>query len=57
MINSIPVLLLGIVIISIIGSVLGYMLEPGRFVKRDASEIGATRTAATTESQPPRLAA
>jgi hypothetical protein len=57
MINSIPVLLLGIVIISIIGSVLGYMLEPGRYVKRDASEIGATRTAAATEAQPPRLAA
>jgi hypothetical protein len=31
-------LLLGIVIISTLGSLLGYLLEPGRFEKRDAAE-------------------
>ena len=53
MINSVPVLLLAIVIMSM----LGYVLEPGRFVKRDAPEVGANPTGATTEAQPPRLAA
>ncbi len=57
MINSIPVLLLGIVILATIGSVLGYLLEPGRFVKREASAVGANPTGATTEAQPPRMAA
>jgi hypothetical protein len=31
-------LLLGIVIISTLGSLLGYLLEPGRFEKRDAAK-------------------
>jgi hypothetical protein len=57
MINSIPVLLLGIVILATIGSVLGYLLEPGRFVKGEASATGANPTGATTEAQPPRMAA
>ena len=57
MINSIPVLLLGIVILATIGSVLGYLLEPGRFVKREASAVGPNPTGATTEAQPPRMAA
>jgi hypothetical protein len=39
MINSIPVLLLGIVIISTLGSLIGYLLEPGRFDKRGAAEF------------------
>ena len=56
MINSVPVLLLGIVIMSMLSSVLGYVLEPGGFVKRDAPEV-ANPTGATTEAQPPRLAA
>lgn len=38
MINSVPMLLLGIVIISTLGSLLGYLLEPGRFKKRAAAE-------------------
>jgi hypothetical protein len=38
MINSVPMLLVGIVIISTLGSLLGYLLEPGRFEKRDAAE-------------------
>ena len=57
MISSIPVLLLGIVILATIGSVLGYLLEPGRFVKREASADGANPTGATTDAQPPRMAA
>ncbi|HLK86345.1 MAG TPA: hypothetical protein VKT27_07520 [Candidatus Binataceae bacterium] len=57
MINSVPVLLLGIVIMTMIGSVLGYLLEPGRFVKREASAVEANSAGATTEAQPPRLAA
>ena len=57
MINSVPVLLLGIVIMSMLGSVLGYVLEPGGFVKRDAPELSANPTGAMTEPQPPRLAA
>jgi len=57
MINSVPVLLLGIVIMSMLGSVLGYVLEPAGFVKRDAPEVSANPTRATTEAQPPRLAA
>jgi hypothetical protein len=32
-------LLLGIVIISTLGSLVGYLLEPGRFEKRDAAEF------------------
>jgi hypothetical protein len=38
MANTVQVLLLGIVIISTIGSIFGYLLEPGRFEKRDAVE-------------------
>jgi hypothetical protein len=57
MINSVPVLLLTIVIMSMLGSVLGYVLEPGRFVKRDAPEVNANPTGAATEPQPTRMAA
>ena len=52
MINSVPVLLLGIVIMSMLGSVLGYVLEPGGLVKRDAPEVSGNPTGATTEAQP-----
>jgi hypothetical protein len=38
MINSVPMLLLGIVIISTLGSLLGYLLEPGRFEKPAVAE-------------------
>ena len=37
MIHSVPVLLLGIVIVSAIGTMFGYLLEPGRFEKRDTA--------------------
>ena len=36
--NSVQVILLGIVIISAIGSFFGYLLEPGRFDNRGATE-------------------
>lgn len=44
MINSVPMLLLGIVIISTLGSLLGYLLEPGRFEKRTAAEYADGRS-------------
>ncbi len=57
MLNSVPVLLLGIVIISTIGSIFGYLLEPGRFEKRDAAEIAASPAGAQAHDRSPRLAA
>lgn len=63
MVNSVPVLLLGMVIISTIGSYLGYLLEPGRFEQRDAAELAVNRsgaeaqTGAQTGDRSPRLAA
>jgi hypothetical protein len=52
-------LLLGIVIISAIGSIFGYMLEPGRFEKRDAAELAVdvSGAEARTGNRSPRLAA
>src|SRR6185437_10463607 len=63
MVSSVPVLLLGMVIISTIGSYLGYLLEPGRFEQRDAAELAVNRsgaeaqTGAQTGDRSPRLAA
>jgi hypothetical protein len=39
MVSSVTMLLLGIVIISTIGSIFGYLLEPGRFEKRGGVEL------------------
>jgi hypothetical protein len=57
--NSVQVILLGIVIISAIGSFFGYLLEPGRFEKRDTAEFGAELPGAQKQSadRSPRLAA
>jgi hypothetical protein len=58
--NSIQTILLGVVIISAIGSILGYLLEPGRFAKRDAVEVPAADLSgaqAQTADGSPRLAA
>lgn len=60
MINSVPVLLLGIVIISMIGSVFGYLLEPGRFDKRGAEPAvnpSCAKAQAQSGDRSPRLAA
>ena len=59
MVNSVQMLLLGMVIISAIGSIFGYLLEPGRFEKRDAAELAADLSGAETQTQnrSPRLAA
>lgn len=60
MVNSVPVLLLGIVIISTIGSVFGYLLEPGRFDKRGTeSAVSPSGAEARTQrgDRSPRLAA
>jgi hypothetical protein len=59
MVNSVQMLLLGIVIISAIGSIFGYMLEPGRFEKRDAAELAVdvSGAEAQTGNRSPRLAA
>jgi hypothetical protein len=59
MVNSVPVLLLGIVVISMIGSIFGYLLEPGRFEKRDAAELAANLSGGQTQTgdRSPRLAA
>jgi hypothetical protein len=46
MVNSVPVLLLGIAIISTIGSFFGYLLEPGRFEKRGAAELAVNLSGA-----------
>jgi hypothetical protein len=60
MVNSVPVLLLGIVIISMIGSMVGYLLEPGRFDKR-GTELAVNTSGAEARTQcddrSPRLAA
>jgi hypothetical protein len=59
MVSSVQVLLLGIVIISAIGSIFGYLLEPGRSEKRDAAELTANLSGAETqtENRSTRLAA
>lgn len=59
MVNSVQGLLLGIVIISTIGSIFGYLLEPGRFEKRDAAELAVNVGAEpqTQSDRSPRLAA
>jgi hypothetical protein len=38
MISTVSMLLLGMVIISTLGSLFGYLLEPGRFEQRGAAE-------------------
>jgi hypothetical protein len=61
MVNSVPVLLLGIAVISTIGSFFGYLLEPGRFDKRGAAELAVNPSDAQAQVQTgarsPRLAA
>jgi hypothetical protein len=59
MVSSVQVLLLGIVIISVIGSIFGYLLEPGRSEKRDAAELTVNLSGAETQTEngSPRLAA
>ncbi len=59
MVNSVEGLLLGIVIISAIGSIFGYLLEPGRFDKREAAELAVSVSAGpqTQSDRSPRLAA
>ena len=56
MVNSVPVLLLGIVVISMIGSIFGYLLEPGRFEKRDAAELAANLSGGQRKPEIVRLA-
>ena len=46
MVNSVQMLLLGIVIISAIGSIFGYMLEPGRYAKHEAAELAVNSSGA-----------
>jgi hypothetical protein len=59
--NSVQAILLGIVIISAIGSIFGYLLEPGRFAKRGAAaempaaDLSGAQVQAADRS--PRLAA
>ena len=57
--NSVQVILLGIVIISAIGSFFGYLLEPGRFGTRETAELRAELSGAQTQTadRSPRLAA
>ena len=58
--NSVQAILLGIVIISAIGSIFGYLLEPGRFAKREAVELPAADLSgaqAQAADRSPRLAA
>jgi hypothetical protein len=61
MVNSVPVLLLGIAIISTIGSFFGYLLEPGRFENRGTAKLAASLPGAEAHTQTgnhsPRLAA
>ncbi len=59
MVNSVPVLLLGIAIISTIGSYFGYLLEPGRFENRGTAKVAANGAEAQTQTgdHSPRLAA
>ena len=59
MVDTVSVLLLGIVISSMFGSFFGYLLEPGRFEKRDAAELAANAAGAQTQTgdRSPRLAA
>jgi hypothetical protein len=61
MVNSVPVLLLGIAVISTVGSLFGYLLEPGRFEKRGAAKLAESLSGAEAQTQTaqhsPRLAA
>jgi hypothetical protein len=59
MVNSVPVLLLGVVIISTIGSIFGYLLEPGRYGKQGMGEaaIGLSGAESQPRDRSPRLAA
>jgi hypothetical protein len=60
MVSSVPVLLLGIAIISAIGSFFGYLLEPGRFDKRGVGELAVNdgnQAQVQTGARSPRLAA
>jgi hypothetical protein len=59
MVNSVQVLLLGMVIISAIGTIFGYLLEPGRFEKREAAEraVNVGAELQTQSDGSPRLAA
>ncbi len=59
MVNSVQMLLLGIVIISAIGSIFGYLLEPGRFEKQGAADLAVNLSGAETQTgnHSPRLAA
>jgi hypothetical protein len=50
-------LLLGIVIISTLGSLLGYLLEPGRFEKRDAVGLSGAEHRPQGSDHSPRRAA
>lgn len=51
MVSSVTMLLLGIVIISTIGSIFGYLLEPGRFEKRGEAELVANRAGQEAREQ------
>jgi len=55
------VLLLGIAVISTVGSIFGYLLEPGRFEKRGATELAVSLSSAEAQTltgdHSPRLAA
>ena len=57
MFNLVPFLMLGIVIMAAIGSVLGYLLEPGRFEKNAVAEPAVNPAEAQSEARSPRLAA
>jgi hypothetical protein len=61
MVSSVPVLLLGIAVISTVGSIFGYLLEPGRFEKRGATELAVSLSGAEAQTltgdHSPRLAA
>lgn len=50
MINSVPVLMLGLVIIAALGSLVGYLIEPRRLEHREAAEAAVGLSGA--ESQP-----
>lgn len=50
MVSSVPVLLLGMVLISTIGSYLGYLLEPRRFEQLDAAELADNRSGAEAQT-------
>jgi hypothetical protein len=59
MVSTVSMLLLGIVIMSALGSLLGYLLEPGRFEQRGAAEYANDLSGAEPRPQgsSPRWAA